>query len=462
MARSVSTGATSAASSLRASLGGLVLLPGDEGYDRSRTPWNLAVDQRPAAVATPSSAAEVVEVVRAAAAAGLKVVPQGTGHSAAPLAGRVEGALLLRMTGSSDVTIDPGRRVARVVGATAWQPVAEAASLHGLAAMHGSGPDIGVAGYTLGGGMSWYARKFGLACSHVVAAEIVLADGSLHRVHANSEPELFWALRGGGGSFGVVTALEFELLPLEEVYAGVLLWDDPTMTGEVARTWAKWTHGLPEEATTSLRLLGRPGVSGTRNVFPGRQVVVIDGAILGDPALAAKLLVPLRALHPAVDTFSSTPAVDLTRLHFDPELPSAGVSGHLLLDDFDVEAAAAFVAIAGADADTSLVSAEIRQLGGALGRPAAGGGALSQVRGAYSAFLLASGASAEQRTQGGSDTARAAGALRPWSSGHHFLNFTDQEVDPASVFDDATLSRLRAVRDRVDPTRLFVTNHDLG
>ena len=215
----------------------------------------------------------------------------------------------------------------------------------------------------------------------------MLADGSLHRVHANSEPELFWALRGGGGSFGVVTALEFELLPLAEVYAGVLLWDDPAVTGKVARAWAKWTHGLPEEATTSLRLLGRPGVSGTRNVFPGRQVVVIDGAVLGDPALAARLLAPLRALDPSVDTFTATPAVDLTRLHFDPELPSAGVSSHLLLDDFDVDAAAALVAIAGADADTSLVSAEIRQLGGALGRPAAGGGALNQVRGSLFRLL---------------------------------------------------------------------------
>jgi len=191
-------------------------------------------------------------------------------------------------------------------------------------------------------------------------------------------------------------------------------------------------------------------------------VVVIDGAILGDPEQAVKLLAPLRALHPSVDTFSSSPAVDLTRLHFDPELPSAGVSSHLLLHDFDDDAAAALVGSAGADNDTSLLSAEIRQLGGALGRPADGGGALSQVPGAYSAFFLASAASAEQRMQGGLDTARAAGALRPWSSGRHFLNFTDQEVDPASVFDDATLSRLRALRDRVDPTRMFVTNHDLG
>ena len=462
MARSAVPETDSVARALRERLGGLVYLPGDAGYDKVRTPWNLAVDQRPAAVAVPSSAADVVQVVRAAAAAGLKIVPQSTGHSAAPLTGRVEGTLLLRMARSSDVVVDPARRVARVVGATSWQRVAEAASVHGLAAMHGSGPDVGVAGYTLGGGLSWYARAFGLACNHVVAAEIVLADGTLHRVHANSEPDLFWALRGGGGSFGVVTALDFELLPLEEVYAGVLLWDDPEVSGQVCRAWAEWTHGLSEEATTSLRLLGRSRVHQDHHIFPGNQVVVIDGAVLGDRAGAEKLLAPLRALHPSVDTFSPTPAVDLTRLHFDPELPSAGVSSHLLLDDFDADAAAQFVANAGAESDTSLLSAEIRHLGGALGRPAQDGGALSQVRGASSAYFLASGATEQLRAQGHSDTANAAGALRPWSNGHHFLNFTDDRVDASTAFDAATLVRLRALRDRADPDRMFVTNHDLG
>lgn len=461
MARSV-VSRSSVATALRARLGGLVFLPEDAGYDRARTPWNLAVDQRPAAVAVPSGAADVVEVIRAAADLGLKVVPQSTGHSAAPLAGRVEGTLLLRMTGTSEVVIDPGPRTARVIGATTWQRVAEAASVYGLAAMHGSGPDVGVAGYTLGGGLSWYARRFGLACNHVVAAEIVLADGTMHRVHATQEPELFWALRGGGGSFGVVTALDLELLPLEEVYAGVLLWDDPAMTRRVCRAWAEWTHGLPDVATTSLRLLGRPRVSEARNVFPGRQVVVIDGAVLGDRAAAEQLLAPLRALQPSVDTFSPTPAADLTRLHFDPELPSPGVSSHQLLRDFDVHAADTLVAHAGVTSDTSLLSAEIRHLGGALARPAENGGALSQVRGAYATHFLAGGATAKLRAQGDADTARAAEALRPWSSGHNFLNFTDRGVDAASAFDAPTLTRLRAVRDRVDPSRMFVSNHDLG
>jgi hypothetical protein len=462
MGRSVVSETAAAAGRLRAQLGGLVSLPGEAGYDRARMPWNLAVDQRPAAVAVPSSAADVAQLVGAAAAAGLKVVPQSTGHSAAPLAGRLDGAVLLRMTGFTGVRIDAERRVARVTGATAWQHVTEAASVHGLAALHGSGPDVAVAGFTLGGGLSWYARRYGLACNHVMAVELVLADGSLHRVHADNEPELFWALRGGGGNFGVVTALEFELLPLEEVYAGVLLWDDAAMTGEVCRAWAEWTHGLPEEATTSLRLLGHPRPSEARTIFPGRQVVVIDGAVLGDHEHAAALLAPLRALHPSVDTFTSTPAGNLTRLHFDPELPSPGVSSHLLLDDFDAHAADVFVANAGAESDTSVLSAEIRHLGGALGRPATGGGSLNQVRGGYAGFFLAGGATAKQRTQGDLDTARAAGELRRWSSGHRLLNFTEQQVDAASAFDAATLARLRAVRDRLDPTRLFVANHDLG
>ncbi len=462
MARPVVSETASTASRLRAEVGGLVVLPGDAGYHRARVAWNSAVDQRPDAVALPTSVEDVVRVVRAAAAAGLKVVPQSTGHSAAPLAGRLDGAVLLRMSGFGSVRIDAERRVARVVGAATMQQVAEAAFAHGLAALHGSGPDIAVAGYTLGGGLSWYARKFGLACNHLVAAEIVLADGSLHRVHTNSEPELFWALRGGGGNFGVVTALEFDLLPLKEVYAGVLLWDDATRTAEVCRAWAKWTHGLPEEVTTSLRLLGRPRSPEAQHVFPGRQVVVIDGAVLGDADRAAALLAPLRALRPAVDTFTPTPAGDLTRLHFDPELPSADISSHLLLNDFDAAAADVLFAVAGVESDTSLLSAEIRHLGGALGRPAPGGGALDQVRAGYSALFLASGATEQLRTQGDADTSRAADSLRPWSNGRQFLNFTDRQVDPAVVFDPRTLVRLRAVRDRVDPTRLFVANHDLG
>lgn len=453
--------AHTAAESLRGLLDGRVFLPGDPGYDAARTPWNVAVDQRPAAVAVPTSAEEVVEVVRAAAAAGLRVVPQSTGHNAGPLAGRFTDAVLLRLSDFTGVSIDPERRVARILGATLWQQVAEAAAAHGLAVLHGSSPDVAAAGYTLGGGLSWYARAHGLACSHLEAAEVVLADGSLVRTDAQNHPELFWALRGGGGNFGVVTALEVRLLPMADVYAGFMLWD-AARAGDVCRAWAGWTHGLAEEVTTSLRLLSLPPLPELPEFLRGRQLVVIDGAVLADDQRAAELLAPLRALSPELDTFARIPTTAVTRIHLDPEGPTPGVSDHLLLDDFDASTAAALIASAGPDSGTTLLSAEIRHLGGALGRPDPAGGALNQLPGNYAGFFVAIAATPELGVQGLADGRRAVAALESWSSGRRFLNFTEEAVDPASAFDPAALARLRAVRANLDPVGVFAANHDLG
>ncbi len=451
----------SAAEPLRGLLAGRVFLPGDPGYDAARTPWNVAVDQRPAAVAVPTSADEVVQVVRAAAAAGLRVVPQSTGHNAGPLAGRFGGAVLLRLSDFTGVSIDPERRVARVLGATLWQQVAEAAAAHGLAVMHGSSPDVAAAGYTLGGGLSWYARAHGLACNHLVAAEVVLADGSLVRTDAEHHPEVFWALRGGGGNFGVVTALEIRMLPMADVYAGLMLWD-AAHAPEVCRAWAAWTHGLAEEVTTSLRLLSLPPLPELPEFIRGRQLVVIDGAVLADDQRAAELLAPLRALAPELDTFTRIPVTAVTRIHLDPEGPTPGVSDHLLLDDFDTATAEALLDAAGPDSGTTLLSAEIRHLGGALGRPDPAGGALSQLPGTYAGFFVAIAATPELGIQGLADARRAVAALEPWSSGRRFLNFAEEAVDPASAFDADTLARLRKVRAQLDPGGTFAANHDIG
>ena len=451
---------TSTADPLRGLLDGRVFLPGDPGYDAARTPWNVAVDQRPAAVAVPTSAAEVATVVRAAAAAGLRVVPQSTGHNAGPLAGRLEDAVLLRLSDFTGVTVDPQRRTARIVGATLWQQVVEAAAPHGLAVLHGSSPDVAAAGYTLGGGLSWYARSHGLACNQLVAAEVVLADGTLVRVDAEQDPDLFWALRGGGGNFGVVVALEIRLLPIVDAYAGLMLWDG-SRAAEVCAAWSSWTQDLPDEVTTALRLLSVPPLPELPDFIRGRQLVVIDGAVLADDERSARVLEPLRALQPEMDTFARMPAAGLTRIHLDPEGPTPGVSDHLLLDAFPTEAAAALVASAGAESGTTLLSAELRHLGGALARPDASGGALDRLPGAYAGFFVAVAATPGLAAQGRADAARAVEALARWSSGRRFLNFTEEAVDPASAFDPATLARLRAVRAQVDPSGVFLANHAL-
>jgi len=450
----------SAAEALRGLCGGRVFLPGDPGYDSARTPWNVAVDQRPAAVAVPTSAEEVMEVVRAAAAAGLRVVPQSTGHNAGPLAGRIDDAVLLRLSDFTGVSVDPEQGVARVLGATLWQDVVEAAAAHGLAVMHGSSPDVAAAGYLLGGGLSWYARHLGLACNHVVAAELVLADGSLVRVDADHNPDLFWALRGGGGNFGVVTALEIRLLPYADVYAGLLAWDG-SRASEVCRTWAEWTHGLAEEVTTSLRLLSVPPLPELPEFIRGRQLVAVDGAVLASDDEAIRLLEPLRALGPEIDTFARIPAPALSRIHLDPEGPTPAVSDHVLLDDFDTVAVDALVGSAGSESGTTLLSAEIRHAGGALARPAAGGGALANLPGAYAGFFIAVAATPELGAKGREDAARVVAALRPWSSGHRFSNFAEEAVDPATLFAPDVLARLRAIRAEVDPHGIFVANHDV-
>src|SRR3954468_14559671 len=235
-----------------------LVLPHEPGWNEARLAWNLAVDQQPAAVARPESAEDVAAVVRWARSQGLRVAPQGTGHNAAAM-GSLAHTVLVKTERMRGVTIDPVARSARVEAGVLWAEVTEAAAGHGLAALAGSSPDVGVVGYSLGGGISWLARRHGLAANNITAVELVKADGELVRADADHNADLFWALRGGGGSFGVVTALEFKLFPLPEVYAGVLFF--PLARGaEVLHAWRRWVDDVPEEITSVGRFLQFPPI----------------------------------------------------------------------------------------------------------------------------------------------------------------------------------------------------------
>src|SRR6516165_900579 len=211
----------SSPSRLTSALPGRVVIPEEVRFDEARRAWNLAIDQRPAAVAFPESPQDVAAAVLFAREFGLRVAAQGTGHGAGPL-GSLEDTILLKTERMRGVSIDPARRTARVEAGVVWLEVVEAAAQHGLASLAGSSPDVGVVGYTLGGGLSFLGRKYGLAANHVRAIELVTPDGQLVRAHPENEPDLFWALRGGGGSFAVVTAIELELFPVAHAYAGIL------------------------------------------------------------------------------------------------------------------------------------------------------------------------------------------------------------------------------------------------
>jgi FAD/FMN-containing dehydrogenase len=439
-----------------------VHLPGDPAYDGLRTPWNLAVDQRPAAVAVPRSAEQVADIVRAAAAAGLRVAPQSTGHGAGPLAGRaMDDTVLLRLSALTGVSVDPVARTARVLGGTQWHEVVAATAPHGLTALHGSAPDVAVAGYLLGGGLSFYARQHGLGSGSLRAVELVTADGSLLRAEESRNAEVLWAARGGGGGFGVVTALEIDLLPVADVVGGMLLWDRERAP-EVVRAWAAWTREAPDSVTTSLRVMSFPPLPELPPFLSGRHVVIVDGAVLEDDDRAAELLAPLRALAPEMDTFARIPAAGMLGVHMDPPTPVPAVSEHTILSALDDAAVDAFLAQVGPGTATGLMFAELRQLGGALATPAPGGGAVDHLPGACAVFAVAPAPTPELAAAGLAAGERLVAALSPWAIERRFPNFTDHGGRAPSCYAPETWERLRAVRDAVDPGRRIVAGHEVA
>ena len=222
----------------------------------------------------PESAADVAATVAFAKAHGLRVAPQGTGHGAAAM-GDMSDTILLKTERMRGVTIDPENRIARAEAGTIWIEVVEAAAEHGLAALAGSSPDVGVVGYTLGGGLSWLARKHGIGANQVTAIEVVTASGDFVRTDWANEPDLFWALRGGGGSFGIVTAIEFNLFPISSVYAGVL-WFPVDRAAEVLKSWRAWTDDLPDEMTSVGRILQFPPIPEIPEPIRGQSFVVVE------------------------------------------------------------------------------------------------------------------------------------------------------------------------------------------
>lgn len=434
-----------------------VHLPDDPGYDVARRAWNLAADQRPAAVAIPTSVDEVVSVVRAAAAAGLRVAPQSTGHGASALAEQELGdVVVVRLSSLTGVTVDATARTASVVGGTLWQDVVDAAAPYGLTAMHGSAPDVAVAGYTLSGGLSFYGRAHGVAANWVRRVDVVTADGSLVHADADQHPDLFWALRGGGGNLGVVVGMELDLLPYADVYAGMLLWDRERAP-EVVRAWAAWTRQAPESATTSLRVLSFPPLPDLPPFLSGRDLVVVDGAVLEDDERAAEVLAPLRALGPEMDTFARIPAAGLLQVHMDPPAPTPAVSDHSVLGD--LPDAALDVLVAEAVGAEGLLFTELRHLGGALARPAAGGGAVSSVSGSYALHTVAVAPSPQAAAAGRAAGRRVVEAMAPWSQASLVPTFADTSVDSGAFYDGEDWVRLVHLRSRLDPAGVMVANH---
>lgn len=430
-------------------------------YDEARAAWNLHADLRPDAVVVARSVEEVQAAVRFAARQGLRVAPVTTGHLSTALPDLAR-TLLVRTELGHHVEVDPWARRARVPAGALWEDVVEAAAPHGLTAQHGSSPNVGVVGYVLGGGLSFYARRHGLGANHVVALELVTADGDLLQVDAEHHPELFWALRGGGGNFGIVTAVVIGLLPYAEVFGGAMFWPIAAAAA-VLPAWTAWTRGAPDTVTTSARLLRLPPIEEVPPPLRGVPVFGIDG-LATDAADGQELARVLRAAaEPMLDMFGPMPAAAALRMHGDPEPPTPGIGHHALLGELDEQAIATILDVAGEDAvDCPLLFVELRQLGGALAQAPAGAGARGSLEGRFALFSIG------LPMAPGDDAAITAAldrlheALAPWDTGRVYLNFAERGGSARRGFDPATYARLTRIRAQWDPQGRFVSSHEIA
>ncbi|WP_407565689.1 FAD-binding protein [Streptomyces sp. 184] len=428
--------------------------PGEPGYEEELAGFNRIVSHRPALVAAVTSVAEVRAAVRYAAERGMPVAVQSTGHGPAAAVGA--DSLLLSVRRLRGVHVDPAARTARVAAGTRWQEVIDAAAPHGLAPLCGSSPLVGVVGYTLGGGLGPVARTYGYAADHVTAVSLVTADGRAREVTAEREPELFWALRGGGKSgFGVVTALTFRLVPVARLYGGGLRFAGADAAA-VLGAWRRVAEGAPEELTTSVALLRLPGEA------RGLTVHVRVALVAGPPgseseseALGERLTRPLReAAAPLADTVRIRPYSTVAEIHEDPVDPMPYHERGILLREFGPDAEAALLAAAGPGAECGDWVVELRHLGGAASRTPAVPNAVGSRAGAFALTTVA-----PPGTDSGVRT-----ALAGWSTGGRYVNFLagpDTESLTAEAYDAETYTRLRALKAAYDPADVFRHGHAL-
>ncbi|GAA0371273.1 FAD-binding oxidoreductase [Actinoallomurus spadix] len=428
----------SALTTLRSVVRGRVLLSGDPGFDAARRPWNLAVEQPVAAVVEAADADDVAALARHARAAGLGIATQPNGHGAT---GRTEGTILLRTGRLDTLEIDPAARRARVGAGVPSGRLQAAAAPYGLTGLPGSSPVVSVTGVALGGGLSWFGRAHGWVADAVTAFDVVDAEGHQRHVTAQTDRDLFWALRGGGGDFAIVTALELTLHPAPRLFGGRMLWP-AEHAPDVLDAYRRITATAPEELTVWLDLLHFPGAA---------PMVAVDVTHLGAEDEARDLLRPLDHLpRPLSDGRRMMPVSEIGTITAEPTDPGAGLSRGELLTGLDDVAAKALLA----DPIAPLLSVQVRHLGGAFTRPSdTPHGPLTEP---YALYLF--GIPADPAT------ARAvAGRQRAFAeslpvSGRKPLTFLNPGETAADAFAPAALARLRDVKRRHDPHGVFRSN----
>ena len=437
---------------------GPVFAPGTGSYDEERTGFQRFAPHRPSVVVRVADEQDVRAVVEFAAARGERVAVQGSGHG---LGAALDGGILISTRGMTGIRVDPASRTAWVEAGTTWRQVIEAAAPHGLAPLSGSSPGVSAVSYTLSGGIGLLARKYGYSADHVRRFDLVTADGTAHQVTADDEPDLFWALRGGAGNFGVVTGMEVGLVPVRQLFGGGLYFDLERHPG-VLDGWWRWTSSVPEEMTSAVSVLPFPDLPVVPEVLRGRYVAQFQLAYLGSSQEGKPVVEPLRALGtPLRDSLREVPFTESGSLFEEPDRPHAYRSSNRLLRDLDSGALATLPALTGPSLPV-MCAVGMRHLGGALARPPRNAGAVGGRAARYSLNLVSPLEPGQEDTVRGLHRA----ALEPWSAlaVGRSLNFSYGPLgydEVRAAFAPRDYQRLTELKSRCDPDGLFLVNHPI-
>lgn len=448
-------------SELRFSVRGPVFTPADPGFAAEVAAFNLSTQHQPDLAFGALDAEDVSAAVRWAAERGMPVAVQSTGHGAT---NAIEGGLLISTRRMLELSIDPLEKTARIGAGVRWKAVVELAATFGLMGLCGSTSDVGVVGYTLGGGLPILGRKYGFASDHVIAFELVTADGTQHRVTKDDDRELFSLLRGGKGNLGIVTAMEFHLFPGSDLFAGGLYFD-----GEHAATllqqFSEWVPSLPTEASASLAFLRLPDMDIVPEPLRGKFVVHLRYAYQGDAAVATRLLEPMRQCAPfMMDGTGPLESTQFDTIHQDPDQPVPVRERGFLLDSLDDDAKQAILRHFGPGVESPVLMAEIRLLGGALAKSADGEDMVGARDAAFSFYMVGMAVPPlVELLPVAFDAVRE--DLRGASTGGTFVNlhghFVDAE-DRERPWGPTIRERLRKAKAELDPNNMFSFGHVVG
>ena len=441
---------------LQMQLQGQVIIPDDPDYETARLAWNRRVDQYPALIVVAESAQDVATAVNFAQHQGLGVAVQATGHGNVRPA---DDCLLILTREMKKVTIDPIAQTAHVEAGAQWGSVLAAAQQNGLAPLLGSSPTVGAVGYTLGGGLGWLGRKYGLSADNVLEFELVTADGQIRHTSANENSDLFWGLRGGGGSLGIVTSMTIRLFPVTQVYAGNLYYP-ANMAQAVFRHYRDWVAGAPDELTSSVLVMNFPPIPELPEFLRGQTFAMVRGCYCGSTADGQVLLRHWRDWQPPlIDDFKEMPFSEAASISSDPVDPLPAFNSGAWLRELSDEAIDALLSFGvGESGPSPLIFVEVRHAGGAIGRTAGETAVFGNRDAEFIISLVGLSPTAEMQQHLVGYTGELMEQLWPWLTGGVYMNFIDGAESQQRIRDGLAsggYERLAQLKAQVDPHNLL-------